>query len=76
MKTKQGAYRSRHLNNVWYNPRKSSKTTSNMKGKKEIHRNGCHQNDRSNAKDTMKVKNDMKIGNGINRAKNCISEQN
>lgn len=47
-----------------------------MKVEKGMYPSGRLQKDWDNPGDTIKVKEDMKVGHGIDAATNCISEQN
>lgn len=56
--------------------RKRADRKISAKSREEIHPSGGIQIDRNNPEDTNNVKDDMKVGKGIDPAKNCISERN
>lgn len=76
METENGFYPSERLHNISDNPGKSTKTNISMEADKGINPSGSHQIDWDTARDTIKLKDGMKVRRGIDPAKNYMSEQN
>lgn len=74
--TEKGFYSSEHLHTVWDNLGNSTKANFSMGAEKEINPSRRLQMGWDNPEETIKLKDDMKRGKGINAAKSSISQQN